>query len=347
MNDEDVAGIDQKRKLFLPSSPDTLDLSSVPDWLPKGKRGAVCFGIDDVHPRTPELYEENGDLNRGVLGHVRWLLQRHEQLRITLFTTADWRQISHIPTRRLLSRTPWLRDRFHLSEILPAGTMRLGRHPHFVQRLQELPRLEIGLHGLNHVRRGRGLPVEFAGLDKDACKRILRESIAIFEEAGLEYVCGMTPPGWDISENLMSAMIDVGLKFVASARDIRTDISPPASTNMSGLKGVSLIYPQFIYDRRLLHITSNFQATSPIDRAIEIIENGGLLAIKAHSLKNSSSHIALDGLDELYRNYLDLLFARLDNIYGNTLWWTSMGEISDRCVNRSASFSTHATEKPS
>jgi len=333
MDDERAAGIDQKRNLFSSSLPDRLDLSSAPDWLPKGKRGAICFSIDDVHPRKPDLYEENGDLNHGMLGHVRWLLQRHEQLRVTLFTTADWRQISPIPTRRLLSRTPWLRDRFHLSETLPAGTMRLSRHPHFVRRLQELPRLEIGLHGLNHVRRGRGLPVEFAGLDKDECKRILRESIAIFEEAGLEYVSGITPPGWDISENLTSAMIDVGLRFVASARDIRTDISPSAITNMSGLRGVSLIYPQFLCDRRLLHITSNFQATCPIDRAIEIIENGGLVAIKAHSLKNASGHVALDGLDELYRNYLDLLFTRLENIYGNTLWWTSMGEISDHCTN--------------
>ncbi len=214
--------------------------------------------------------------------------------------------------------------------------MRLSRHPEFVRRLNELPRVEIGLHGLNHVRRGPGLPEEFAGLDKDECARTLRDSIIIFEEAGMAYVRGMTPPGWEVTDSLTSAMIDVGLQFIASARDIRSPISATALSNMSGLKGVSLIYPQFICSGRLLHITTNFQATNPIDRAIEIIENGGLAAIKAHSLKNASGHIALDGLDELYRNYLDLLFTRLESIYGSTLWWTSMGEISDRCMNESS-----------
>jgi peptidoglycan/xylan/chitin deacetylase (PgdA/CDA1 family) len=329
---EKEAAIEPRARLLLPS-PERIRLPSVPDWLPNGKRGAICFSLDDVHP-SPELFDEAGDLNRHTLGHLRWLLERHEKLRATLFTTADWRQISPFPTRPLLSRTPFLRSRLHLAKILPADTNRLSRHPEFVRQLKALPRVEIGLHGLTHVRRGRDLPVEFDGLNKDECARILRQSMAIFEEAGLEYVSGMTPPGWEFSENLGRAMIEAGLRFVASARDIRTTASPGARTDMSGIKNVSLIYPQLILDGRLLHITSNFQATSPIDRAIEIIESGGLVSIKAHSLKNASGHIALDGLDELYRNYLDLLFARLEMIYGDSLWWTSMGQIADRCRNR-------------
>ena len=325
---------------------ENLDLSSIPEWLPKGKRGAICFSIDDVHP-TRELYDGHGDISHGPLAHLRWLLERHEQLRVTLFTTADWRQTTPIPTRTILSRTPILRHRFHLAKTLPAGTMRLSRHPEFVKRLKELPRVEIGLHGLNHMGRGPGLPIEFAGLDKDECKRHLRESIAIFEEAGLEFVPGMTPPGWDVSGDLASAMIDVGLQFVASARDVLSRVTATATSTMSGLKGASLIYPQFICGARLLHITTNFQATSSIDRAIEIIEHGGLVAIKAHSLKNASGHIALDGLDELYRNYLDLLFARFESVYGSALWWTSMGAISDRCMNGSTTFENGQPKTPS
>jgi len=57
---------------------------------------------------------------------------------------------------------------------------------------------------------------------------------------------------------------------------------------MSGLKGVSLIYPELICGGQLLHLTSNFQATSPVDRAVAIIKNGGLLAIKAHAMKTVS-----------------------------------------------------------
>jgi hypothetical protein len=296
----------------------------IPDWLPPGKRAAICFSIDDVYPAI----STNGD--SGPLAHLGWLLDRHQDLRVTLFATADWRQTSPHPTRRLLAGVPLLRDRSYASKLLPKGSMRLDRQPDFVRSLQQLPRVEIGLHGLHHVSRGPGPQIEFAGLDFKNCRRILRKSIAIFTEAKIQYVLGMTPPGWELSANLADAMIDAGLEFVASARDIRSPVSRAAVTNMSGLKDVSLIYPQLICKDRLLHLTSNFQATSDVDRAIKIIEHGGLLAIKAHSVKRAGDYVALDGLDELYRNYLDLLFARLRDTYGETLWWTSMGEISDR-----------------
>lgn len=304
------------------------------NWLPEGKRAALCFSIDDVHPGMESNGREAGAaFNRDSLEHLRWLLDRHAQLRATLFATADWREISPVPTRRLLARIPYVRERFFLTEILPLGTMRLGNHPEFVQFLKQLPRVEIGLHGLHHVQRGPRIPVEFQKQDAAECRRMLREMIAIFDESGLEYVPSMNPPGWEMTESLASAMIEVGIKSVSSARDIRTPISPTATTNMSGLKGVSLIYPKHICGGQLLHITSNFQATSTVDRALEIIDNGGLLAIKAHAIKNTFGHIALDGLDELYRNYLDLLFTRLENLYGDSLWWASIGEIAAHTEN--------------
>src|SRR5206468_3686930 len=123
----------------------------VPGWLPRGKRAAVCFSIDDVHPgKKTDYYEAGGDLDRGQLGHLSWLLERHPQLRATLFTTADWREISPVPTRKLLAQIPYLRDYFYLAKILRAGAMRLSRHTEFVQYLKQLPRVEIALHGLNH-----------------------------------------------------------------------------------------------------------------------------------------------------------------------------------------------------
>lgn len=301
------------------------------DWLPEGKQGAVCFTVDDVHPGTSEdAYEAGGDLGRGQLGHVTWLLERHRELRATLFVTADWRQISPFPTRRLLARVPGLRDRFYLSRILPRGTMRLARHPEFVNYLNSLQRVEVGLHGLHHVRRGTASPAEFRELNFAECRSLVQETLAAFAEAGLKFVPGLNPPAWDLSNELAAAAVACGLEFVASARDLKTPISPEATTNMSGVKGVSLIYPSLVCDERLMHFTSNFQATSEIDRAFEIIEHGGLVAIKAHIIKNANGHIALDGLDRLYRNYLDALFSTLRERYGDSLWWTSMGEISSR-----------------
>jgi hypothetical protein len=306
------------------------------NWLPSGRRAAICFTIDDIHPgKSSDAYEAGGDLDRGALGHVRWLLERHPQLRVTLFTTADWREISPVPTQKVLARLPYLRDKIYLTKVLPLGTMRLSKHPEFIQYLKALPRTEIALHGLYHIHTGLRVPVEFQNDQSvEQCKSMLEETMAIFNEAGLNYARGMNPPGWDVPANLAKAMVECGLIFVSSARDIRTPISADAVTSMSGLKNVSLIYPQFIQDGKLLHFTSNFQATTPIERALEIIECGGLLAIKGHIVKSALGHVALDGIDALYCNYLDLLFNQLKLRYGDSLWWTTMGEIAERMTNR-------------
>ena len=81
--------------------------STMIDWLPKGKKAAICFTIDDIHPaKSADYYEAGGDLSKGNLGLVEWLLDRHPKLKTTLFVTADWREISGVPTRKLLASIP-------------------------------------------------------------------------------------------------------------------------------------------------------------------------------------------------------------------------------------------------
>jgi hypothetical protein len=304
------------------------------DWLPEGKTAAVVWSIDDIHPATSDdAYEAGGDLERGALGDVLWLLERQPQLQVTLFTTPDWREIFPLPTRAIRSRIPVVRDRTYLAPILPKGTMALDRHRDFVRFLDRMPRTEVALHGLHHVHRGPSIPVEFQDEGRRLLRRKLEDAIAIFDRAGLRWSPGMQPPGWNLSPALEAASRDVGLTWVASARDINTPIAPGAVTDMSGLSGVSLIYPQRL-PSGLLHFTSNFQATSPIERGHEIIEHGGLLAIKAHIVKVAMGHIALDGVDRLYMNYLDRVVSELQRTYGDRIWWTTMGTIAARLGER-------------
>jgi hypothetical protein len=79
-----------------------------------------------------------------------------------------------------------------------------------------------------------------------------------------------------------------------------------------------------------VHIGANFQATSDEQRALAILDCGGLLSIKAHAIKDALGHIALDGLDDAYCEMLDRLFERLAVRYGDALWWTTMGEVAER-----------------
>ena len=82
---------------------------------------------------------------------------------------------------------------------------------------------------------------------------------------------------------------------------------------------------------RLVHFTTNFQATSTLERALTIIECGGLLAIKAHIFKTGGGITMLDGLDNAYCDYLERLWRELETRYGDALWWTTLAEVADRC----------------
>lgn len=301
------------------------------NWLPPDKRAAICFSIDDIHPaKASDYYEAGGDMGAGALGHLEWLLERHPQLRVTLFVTADWMEISPVPTRRWRAAVPYLRDQLYLAEHWRKGTMRLDRHPEFVRYLKNLPRTEIALHGLHHLARGRKVPMEFENATRAQAAARLEQMMQIFREAHLDFVPGLCPPGWSAPTALLDALADAGLGFIASARDLVTPIAKDARSNMSGLRGVSLIYPEWIHGGKLLHLPTNWQATSERERAREILECGGLLSVKAHIVKNALGHSSQDGLDETYRNQLDELFTGIEQEFGERVWWTCMGEIHAR-----------------
>jgi hypothetical protein len=313
-------------------------MTIIENWLPEGKKAAVCFTIDDVHPgRSTDAYEAGGDLGRGALGHVEKLLERHPSLHVSLFTTADWREISPVATRKLLARVPLLRERVYLTDLLPEGTMRLDRHPEFVRYLRELPRTEVGLHGLHHVHRGPTILVEFQEQSTAECKHILRRALSIFHAAGLPRPAGMTPPGWNAPPSLVTAMGELGFSYVASARDIVSPITAAARAEMSGIRGVSLLYPALLHGGRVVHLPANFQATSRIERALEIVQLRGLLSVKAHIIKDALGYIAVDGVDALYCNYLDALFHLLENRFGDSLWWTTMEQVAARAASAARS----------
>ncbi|WP_029032982.1 DUF2334 domain-containing protein [Salinimicrobium terrae] len=299
-------------------------------WKPADKKAAVCFTIDDIHPsKSTDYYEAGGDLDKGRLGLVKWLLDRHPELKVTLFTTANWREISPVPTRKFLASLPGVRDKFFLAKRYQKDTMNLERHPEFVEFLNSMKNTEIGFHGLYHVHKGLKIPVEFQNQTKEEFREILKEMQRIFNKSGIEHVKGICPPGWNAPNALLDELIKENFDFIASARDIFTPISRDARTNMSGIKGASLIRPEAIKENKLIHFPTNFQANSKVERAKEIINNSGLLSIKAHIVKSVFGYIAIDGVDELYMNYLDSLLTNLKNEYGDSLWFTSMGEISD------------------
>lgn len=299
-------------------------------WLPPGKAAAICMSVDDVHATAPQAGEAVGDIAKCALEHVAWLTERHPQLRVTLFTTPDWRTTSAYPTRRWRGTLPLVSHAFHAAEILPRGTLRLDRHTAFAAWLRGLRNVDFAVHGLHHVRRGPAYLQEFAGRSERRCRRIIVEARRILTAAGLPIVNGLAPPAWTAPPALLSAMAGLDMSFICSSRDLDTPIAPAALSRGSGMRDVSLIAPQRLPFGRLVHIPTNFQGTSSIDRAMAILECGGLLAIKAHLLKRFKTYVALDGLDRPYAEHLDQVCARIEDRYGDRVWWTTMNEIAGR-----------------
>src|SRR5260370_4038938 len=163
----------------------------------------------------------------------------------------------------------------------------------------------------------------------------------MFEESGLRYVRVLQRPGWNCGLALQQACRDVGIEWLASARDIQTPVSKDAKTAMSGLSGVSMLFPERIAPN-LVHISTNFQATSAPERAFDILDAGGILSIKAHISKNVPGHTHLDGVDDLYMNYLDRLFDAIQQRYGDAIEWTTLDRLADL---PSAAYSTLTPEK--
>lgn len=298
-------------------------------WLPAGYKAAVCLTIDDVHPgSSDDAYEAGGDLLDGALGRVAQLLAAHRQLKTTLFVTPNWRPLGLVRRNSILTRIPFIRDRVYWSTLQKPDHLRIDRHPAFVECLNKLERADVAIHGLHHVHRGPKLAVEFQDQSFEECADVLAEAKSIFADAGLSHTGGFQPPAWHLPQNLEEALADGAFRFVSSARDIETPVSADAQTAMSGIKGVSLIFPERLPRSGLLHFTSNFQASSSPRRAFDIVDAGGVLCIKAHIFKSGGGHTMVDGLDDLYCNYLDLLFTTLAERYGDALWWTSMSEIA-------------------
>lgn len=300
-------------------------------WLPAGKTAAVCFSIDDVHPGTSQdTYEAGGDLAEGALGRLVRLQRRHPRLKATLCVTPDWRLDSLVPDAGWLRRIPWVNRSIHWTRLRPSGRFRLDRHPDLVAFLNSLERCEIVPHGLNHAHTGPGFAVEFQDESEDHCAALVQRGVEIFRAAKLRFVRGYVPPAWNAPPALIAALGRLDFQFLSSARDLHTPVSPDAVTAMSGLTGVSLLYPQVVGHRGLVHLSCNFQATSPFERALQILHWGGVLHVKAHIFKAGGRHVMADGLDDLYCNYLDLLFTDLTRRFGGRLWWAHLSEVAQR-----------------
>lgn len=298
-------------------------------WLVPGKTAAVVVTLDDLAPHTHEDGADfGGDGERGQLRFLRRLLQEVPWLQVTGFVIPDTTFAGHNPTRRWVKHLPTsMQNRVWGSKPIRPGTYRLDKFPAFVWLLNSVPRMEYALHGLHHAHRGLLAGHEYQSQNWWEIRHNLAEGCSILTRSGLEWVRGFCPPYFATPPNLVMALEDMGFEYLMSSRDLCTEVREDAKSNMSGLQDMDLYRPQLLRNG-LVHIPTNFQATSTRQRAFDIIEVGGLLSVKIHVSKVTFGYTALDGLDDLYVNYLSSLFHELQYRYGNRIWWTTPRELA-------------------
>lgn len=297
-------------------------------WLPAGRRAAVVFSVDDVHP-AGTVPGGDADVARRALGVVARLQERHPRLAVTFFTTPDWRSASPDPAPGFAARLPLTGQFAWHVPVLPAGTYRLSNHPAFCATLRAWPRGDVALHGLHHVRRGPRPLVECDGLGEAACRALIVRGRRLLDEAGVPYAPGFAPPGWSAPAPLLRALARAGMSFFGSARDLDTPVSADARAAGSGLLGVPLFSPELLPGTGLVHVPVNFQATSAVERARAVAAAGGLLSIKAHLLSGLGSYRAHDGLTDAYGAHLDRVLSDLEDAHGDALWWPTLSELAE------------------
>lgn len=299
------------------------------NWLSPGKTAAVVVTLDDLAPHKQEHGADfGGNGESGQLRFLQRLLKEVPWLRITGFVIPDTTFAGHNPTRRWIKHLPKsMQDRVWASKPIWPGTYQLDKFPEFARLLNSVPRMEYALHGLHHAHRGLLAGHEYQSQSWRSIQQNLAEGCCILTRSGLKWVRGFCPPYFATPPNLVAALEHMGFDYLMSSRDLFTEVRQDAKSNMSGLKNVDLYRPQLLRNG-LVHIPTNFQATSTRQRAFDIIEVGGLLSVKIHMSKITFGYTALDGLDDLYVNYLSSLFHELRYRYGNSIWWTTPQELA-------------------
>lgn len=177
--------------------------------------------LDDLHP------EDGSGLNPSSppLLYLEKLWEKFPSLKVTLFTTPDWR---YLPQKKLtkffgkfFSYSPFYRK-------LKKPLYRLDRkrfkdwRKWLREKIKER-KVELGAHGLYHTQPQYHYASEFENLNYTECKRRLKEAEKIFNQANIPFTKIFRPPGWLYNGNLPQVLAEMDYKWFAVGDELKQD----------------------------------------------------------------------------------------------------------------------------
>lgn len=306
----------------------------------------VVIGIDDLHPETSRGGEDcGGDLSGGKLDLLQDFSNKYKKIKINLFLTPNWRfkeQFFGISTiQNFLYKYKFNKFYNLVNDAIrswPENKFNI-LNPEFeewrnkIRAMVRSGNFYIGIHGLYHMGPAPPYAAEFKYLDQKETVRRLNEALNTIKQSGISFEMGFAPPGWGIGKHLLNVLSELNFKYIAGIADFKTKIERKAKIKMFNDMKASLLYPQFVV-RELVNIPRNWSlGFSTIDRAIEILENDGILGIHGHMENEYEGCYLGNGITSKNLSKLEDLLINLEMKYGEELIYVSFGELADHFLN--------------
>jgi peptidoglycan/xylan/chitin deacetylase (PgdA/CDA1 family) len=301
---------------------------------------AIVIGIDDVHPE-PSLDGSDcgGDLDRGALGLLENFLQRYRNVKVTLFVTPchmflpqplGIERLHRIARSILGDIADCVFYRFFIRRFEP-NRYDIEKSKAFSLYLASLVKrrqVEIGIHGCFHFHVIPPYSSEFKHLSEQETRRRIRIAVKKLARARISFVKGFAPPGWGVSRSLLKVLAEEGFIYIAGSADFMSPVHVKAVSKEAGLKGVPLIFPSRVFSN-LINVPRNWTPhRNDLNRALKIIELGGLLGIHMHVENEYHGTYLGNGITVQNIRRLEKLLDAIESIFGGSVDFLTFSEVA-------------------
>ncbi len=233
----------------------------------------LLIGVDDATP----LFIER-------LFAFEQFCKDFPKLKVTLFVPANYSMQKRPFFYRILRKTLPFPVKKKLFNALKPKTEknRIDLNIKFVDFLKKQiakKRFSVELHGWTHFCVENLSAEEFLFLNKMETRQRIEKSINAFFKAGFPKPKVLAPPGWAVTQELLSVLREKNLAIAGSMTSM--PLQKNAKSIEAGIKGVSALQPERF--NGVLNIPRNWDLKKgTIERAKKIIELGGLIGVHAH-----------------------------------------------------------------